>query len=138
MKEDMDLMAHNGVLDLVELPERVKFVGCKWVYKSKRDSVGNIEHYKARLVTKRFTQKEGVDYHKSLSPDSKDSFRIIMTLVAHFDWSYINRCENTDLDEVVYMTQPEGFNSSQGDPLVCRLKKPYMDRNKLPANGIYI
>jgi Reverse transcriptase (RNA-dependent DNA polymerase) len=45
-----------------------------------------VERYKARLVAMRFTQKEGIDFTKTFSPVSmKDSFRIIMALVAHFD-----------------------------------------------------
>jgi len=48
-------MTHNDMWDLVELLEGYKRVGCKWVFKTKRDSEGNIEHYKARLIAKGFT-----------------------------------------------------------------------------------
>ena len=48
-------MRDNDVWDLVELAEGVKPIGCKWIFKTKRDSMGNIERYKARLVTKGFT-----------------------------------------------------------------------------------
>ena len=63
-----------------------KTIGCRWVYKTKYDSKGKIERFKARLVAKCFTQREGVDYNKTFSAVSKkDSFRIIMALVAHYD-----------------------------------------------------
>ena len=54
MKEEMNSMAFNRVWDLVELPDGIKSMGCKWVFKTKKDSLGNIERHKARLVAKGF------------------------------------------------------------------------------------
>jgi len=61
MKEKINSMKHNGVWDLVELPKDCKRVGCKWVFKTKRDSHGNLECYKARLVAKGFTHKDDIE-----------------------------------------------------------------------------
>ena len=129
MKDELNSMANNQVWDLVELPEGFRAVGCKWVYKTKTDASGNIERYKARLVAKGFLQKEGIDYHDTFSPVSKkDSLRIIMALVAHFDLE-LHQMDvktaflNGELEEEVYMTQPEGFISEKGNNLVCKLKK---------------
>ena len=55
MEEEIKSMRDNDVWDLVELPEGVKPIGYKWIFKTKRDSMGNIERYKARLVAKGFT-----------------------------------------------------------------------------------
>ena len=86
MKDEMKSMQDNDIWNLVEFPESVKPIGCKWIFKTKRDSKGNVERYKARLVTKGFTQKEGIDYKETFSPvSSKDSFKTIMALVAHYD-----------------------------------------------------
>ena len=129
MNEEMDSMASNRVWNLVELPDGVKAIRCKWVFKTKKDSMGNIERYKARLVAKRFTQKEGIDYIETFSPVSKkNSLCIIMALVAHFDLDLHQMDEKTaflngDLEEEVYMKQPEGFFSSDGAHLVCKLNK---------------
>ena len=37
MKDEMNSMASNRVWDLVELPKGVKAIGCKWVFKTKKD-----------------------------------------------------------------------------------------------------
>ena len=129
MKEELKSMDHNDVWDLVELPEGCKRVGCKWVFKTKLDSNGNIERHKARLVAKGFTQKDGVDYKETFSPVSKkDSLRIIMAMVAHYDLE-LHQMDvktaflNGNLDEEVFMDQPEGFVVDGKEQLVCKLKK---------------
>ena len=129
MRDEIQSMRHNGVWELNELPEGHRPIGCKWVYKTKRDHKGKIEKFKARLVAKGFTQREGVDYEANFSPvSSKDSFRVIMALVAHFDME-LHQMDvktaflNGDLNEEVYMMQPEGFVANDSGKLVCRLKK---------------
>ncbi|KAK1687082.1 hypothetical protein QYE76_047930 [Lolium multiflorum] len=129
MEDELKSMGSNDVWDLVEVPNGAKRVGCKWIYKTKYDPKGNIERFKARLVAKGFTQREGIDYNETFSPvSSKDSFRIVMALVAHFDLE-LHQMDvktaflNGDLDEDVYMTQPEGFVVEGKEHLASRLKK---------------
>jgi hypothetical protein len=55
MKDEMRSISTNRVWDLEEIPKGAKIVGCKWVYKTKCDSKGNIERFKARLIAKGFT-----------------------------------------------------------------------------------
>ncbi|KAK9160022.1 hypothetical protein Syun_006363 [Stephania yunnanensis] len=129
MNDEMNSMSSNDVWDLVELPKGAKTIGCKWIFKTKKDSLGNIERYKARLVAEGFTQKKGIDYKKTFSPVSKkDSLRIILALVAHFDFELQQMDVKTaflngQLEEEVYMKQPEGFSSIGNENLVCKLKK---------------
>jgi len=129
MIEEMKSMNSNGVWDLEEIPKGAKTVGCKWVYKTKYDSQGNVERFKARLVAKGFTQREGIDYNETFSPVScKDSFRIIMALVAHYDLELHQMDVKTaflhgDLEENVYMAQPKGFVVEGKERMGCRLKK---------------
>ncbi|KAH9667906.1 hypothetical protein KPL70_021226 [Citrus sinensis] len=123
-ESDVNIGAEDDPTSFFQAMCKAKAIGCKWVFKTKRDSLGNIERYKARLVAKGFTQQEGIDYHDTLSPVSKkDSFRIIMALVAHFDMELLQMDVKTaflngDLEEEVYMRQPEGFISEGNDHLV--------------------
>ena len=68
MKSELDSMYSNQVWDLVKAPDGIKPVGYKWVYKRKRGIDGKVETFKARLVAKRYTQKEGIDYEETFSP----------------------------------------------------------------------
>jgi Reverse transcriptase (RNA-dependent DNA polymerase) len=122
-------MYDNKVWDIVPLPECVKSIGCKWIFKIKKDSEDNVEKYKARLVAKGFTQKEGIDFTETFSPVStKYSFRIFMTLVAHFDLE-LHQMDvkivflNGDIDESIYISQPPNYESDDSKQMVCKLNK---------------
>ena len=127
--DEMQSMANNEVWELVELPEGFKPIKCKWVFKIKRDSNGNSERYKARLVAKEFTQKEGIDYNDIFLPSlAKISSELLRALVAHFDLE-LHQMDvkttflNDDLNEEIYMTQLEDFVENGKAHMVCRLKK---------------
>ena len=70
MIDELISIKTNDVWELAELQEGTMFVGCKWVFKTKLDLNGKIERYKAQLVAKRYTQKEGIDYQEKFSPVS--------------------------------------------------------------------
>ncbi|GAB2283344.1 hypothetical protein Dimus_039591 [Dionaea muscipula] len=90
---------------------------------------GKVETYKARLVAKGFTQKEGIDYEETFSPVAMlKSIRILLSIVAHLDyeiWQMEVRTAflNGNLEESIYMVQPEGFIKRGQKNLLCKLKK---------------
>ncbi|ONK68535.1 uncharacterized protein A4U43_C05F12950 [Asparagus officinalis] len=107
-----------------------KIVGCKWVFKKKEgapdtDSV----RYKARLVAKDYSQTEGVDFNEVFSPVIKHtSIRVLFAMVAHFNLELEQLDVKTaflhgELDEQIFMHQPEGFIVEGKEDHVCRLKK---------------
>lgn len=89
MKEELSSMSQNKVWELVELLKGCRPIGCKWVYKIKRDSNGQVKKYKARLMAKGYSQREVIDFKETFSPVStKDSLQIIMAILAHFNLEF--------------------------------------------------
>ncbi len=55
-KDEMKPLLQNDTWDLIDLPFESPTISCKWVYKFKLKSNGNVDCYKARFVTRGFTQ----------------------------------------------------------------------------------
>jgi len=58
-------MYSNQVWTLVDLPANIKPIGCKWVYNRKKGPDGRGEIFKAGLVMKGYTQKDGINYEET-------------------------------------------------------------------------
>nr|XP_009757624.1 PREDICTED: uncharacterized protein LOC104210424 [Nicotiana sylvestris] len=87
MKFEMESMHSNQVWDLVKPPIGVKPIGYRCIYKKKRGDDGKMQTYKARLVAKEFTQKEGIDYKETFSPITLlKSTWILISIAAHYDY----------------------------------------------------
>ena len=73
--------------DIVECPDGVNVVGCKWVFKIKKNAAGEIEKYKARLMAKGYSQIQGVDYDETYAPVARlASLRTVLAIAARNDW----------------------------------------------------
>ena len=68
MTSEMESMYTNQVWTLVDPPEGIKPIGCKWVFKKKTDMDGIVHTFKGRLVAKGFKQVLGIDYDETFSP----------------------------------------------------------------------
>ncbi|KAK8535514.1 hypothetical protein V6N12_057030 [Hibiscus sabdariffa] len=129
IRSEMDSMSENQVWTLVEPPEGIKPIGCKWVFKRKTDMDGNIQTYKGRLVAKGFRQIHGVDYDETFSPVAMfKSIRILLAVAAFHDYEIWQMDVKTafldgKLEEDVYMTQPEGFVTPENAGKVCKLQR---------------
>ena len=129
MEREMQSLSENDVWELVELPKDRKMVGSKWVFKRKFGADGSIERHKARLIAQGFTQKFGLDYDETFSPVIRfESLRTLFALAAHNSLKLqqldvTTAFLNGELEEEVYMRQPEGFVTKGQEHLVCKLKK---------------
>ncbi|KAL0308921.1 UNVERIFIED_CONTAM: Retrovirus-related Pol polyprotein from transposon TNT 1-94 [Sesamum radiatum] len=127
MAEEMKSLKDNNTWVLVPKPKSCSVVDCKWIFKIKEEDTS--KRFKARLVAKGFTQKEGIDYTEIFSPVVKyTTVRIILALTAHFNWELKQMDVKTaflhgDLEENIYMQQPDVFVDKSKPDYVCLLKK---------------
>lgn len=135
MNDEYQSLIKKGTWVLVDKPNK-KVIPCKWVYKIKRNEQGNPIKYKARLVAKGFKQVAGVDYDETFSPVVRhSSLRMLLALAAEMNLD-IHHLDvdtaflNGDLEEEVYMFQPQGFNTE--DEKVCLLKKSLYGLKQAP------
>ena len=130
MEEEMESLLKNDTWALVNKPKDQRLIGCKWIFKRK-PGIEGVEkpRFKARLVAKGYSQIEGIDYHEVFSPVVKHtSIRVILAIVAIQDLELEQLDVKTaflhgNLDETIYMTQPEGFVKKGLESKACLLKK---------------
>lgn len=129
MDAEMKAMEDNNVWKLVKLPPGRTAVGSKWVYKKKTDFDGSVTKFKSRIVAKGYSQRGGIDYHETFAPAAKfTSIRIILALAAHYDWELEQMDVKTaflngDLEEEIYLQQPEGRTVEGKPSWVYKLNK---------------
>ncbi|RVW61459.1 Retrovirus-related Pol polyprotein from transposon TNT 1-94 [Vitis vinifera] len=137
MKDEMDSLLGNQTWQLTELPVGKKALHNKWVYRIKNEHDGS-KRYKARLVVKGFQQKEGIDYTEIFSPVVKMStIRLVLGMVAaenlHLEQLDVKTAFlHGDLEEDLYMIQPEGFIVQGQENLVCKLRKSLYGLKQAP------
>ena len=87
MKSKIDSIHLNQVWTLVDPPEDIVPIGCKQIYKKKIGINGKVETYKAKLVAKGYSQREGIDYKKTFSPIAILKFiHTLLTVAAYYDY----------------------------------------------------
>lgn len=113
----------------MKAPENAKNIGCKWVFKLKRDKEGKPVRYKARLVALGYNQEYRIDYHEVFAPVVKQTtLRTLLTIagrdklqVQHYDIK--NTFLNANLTEMIYMRQPKGYEVKEKEQYVLKLNK---------------
>ncbi|UYV73254.1 hypothetical protein LAZ67_10002363, partial [Cordylochernes scorpioides] len=129
MDDEFNSLMKNQTWTYVTLPSDRKAIACKWVYKIKQNADGSNKMFKARLVAKGYSQKPGLDYGETFSPVVKfDSIRTILSLCALLDMEMIqldvkSAFLNGDLEEELYMEQPQGYENPDFPNHVCSLQK---------------
>ncbi|KAH9679108.1 reverse transcriptase Ty1/copia-type domain-containing protein [Citrus sinensis] len=130
MDEEVESLMKNETWKLIKKPEKKKAISCKWIYKIKEGIPGaEPRRFKARLVARGFTQREGVDFTEVFSPVVRHaSIRVILALMAVQDMHLEQMDVKTaflhgELQEEIIMDQPEGYEVPSKRDFVCLLKK---------------
>lgn len=137
MNDEMEALYRNQTWIIYDLPSDRKPIGCKWVYKIKYKSNGEVERYKARLVAKGYNQRERLDYEETLSPVAKMvTIRTVITIAVNSRWKLFQLDINNDflyveLDEDVYMSLPPGYHD-KSNTQVCKLLKSLYGLKQAP------
>ena len=128
-----------ATLDMLPLPSGKNAIGYKWVYKVKHNSDGgSVSRYNGRLVAKGYAQTYGIDYEETFSPVAKmATVHAIIAVAASKNWmlhqmDVKNAFLHGDLQEEVYMEQPQGYEDLRHPHYVCKLKKALYGLKKAP------
>ena len=129
----MKSLISNWTWKLVDLPP-----GYKWVLRKKLKLDRSIDKFKAKLVTKGFKRKTDLHLFYTFSPVTRiTSIRLLIAIAAIF-YLKIHQMDvkttflNEDLEEEIYMDQPEGFVKPGQESKVCKLTKSLYNLNQAP------
>ncbi len=136
--DEMSSILENNTWVLSDLPPGSKPLGCKWIFKKKMKVNGTIDKFKARLVIQGFRQKPGIDYFDTYAPVARISTIRLLIALASIHNLVIHQMDvktaflNGELDEEVYMKQPEGFVMPGKEHMVCKLVKSLYGLKQAP------
>lgn len=138
MQAEIEAVEKNGTWELTKLPKGREAIDLKWIYKIKRDADGNITKHKARIVAKGYVQKKGVDFDEVFAPVTRiEMIRFLLALAAKGNWE-VHHLDvktaflNGELEEEVFVKQPEGFIKKGQEHLVYRLLKALYGLRQAP------
>jgi hypothetical protein len=114
---------------LVPRPKNKNVIDTKWVFRKKLNEDGQVTRNKARLVCKGYAHIKGIEFEETFSPVAK--MEAIYFLLAYacsknvkvYQMDVKSAFLNGELEEEVYIEQPEGFYLSKNTDYVCKLKK---------------
>nr|GEW64450.1 hypothetical protein [Tanacetum cinerariifolium] len=115
MQEELLQFKMQKVWVLVDLSNKKKAIGTKWVFRNKKDERGIVVRNKARLVTQGHTQEEGIDYEEVFVPVTRIEAIKLFLAYASFMGCMVYQMDVKSaflygtIEEEVYVCQPLGF-----------------------------
>ncbi|GJR93872.1 retrovirus-related pol polyprotein from transposon TNT 1-94 [Tanacetum coccineum] len=138
MQEELLQFKRLDVWVLVPLPDNIKPLTLKWLFKNKHDEENTVIRNKSRLVVRGYRQEEGIDFEESFAPVARmEAIRIFLAYAAHKSFTVFQMDVKTaflhgTLKEDVYVCQPEGFIDADHPSHVYKLKKALYGLKQAP------
>ncbi|GJZ16209.1 putative ribonuclease H-like domain-containing protein [Tanacetum coccineum] len=138
MQEELLQFKRLDVWVLVPLPDHVKPLTLKWLFKNKHDEENTVIRNKTRLVVRGYHQEEGIDFEESFTLVARmEAIRIFLAYAAHKAFTVFQMDVKTaflhgTLKEDVYVCQPEGFIDADHPSHVYKLKKALYGLKQAP------
>ncbi|GJR94503.1 retrovirus-related pol polyprotein from transposon TNT 1-94 [Tanacetum coccineum] len=138
MQEELLQFKRLDVWVLVPLPDHVKPLTLKWLFKNKHDEENTVIRNKTRLVVRGYRQEEGIDFEESFAPVARmEAIRIFLAYYTHKAFTVFQMNVKTaflhgTLKEDVYVCQPEGFIDADHPSHVYKLKKALYGLKQAP------
>jgi hypothetical protein len=137
MQEELNNFTRNEVWSLVERPKQ-NVIGTKWVFRNKKDEDGVVTKNKARLVSKGYTQVQGLDFGETCAPVARlEAIRILLAFATHHNFK-LHQMDvksaflNGPIFEEVYVEQPPGFEDPKFSNHVYKLHKALYGLKQAP------
>jgi len=122
-------IVRNNTWELLPRPANKNVIGTKWIFKNKMNEKGQIVRNKARPICKGYAQIEGQDFDETFAPVERvEAIRMFLGYACHKNFNFYqmdvkSAFLNGNLEEEVYMEQPEGFSLTDKFDYVYKLKK---------------
>ena len=129
MHNELDRKEKNQIWELIPRPKGMNVIGTKWIFKNKSNVDVQVIRKKYRLVCKGYAQIEGIDFEETFASVVRlEAIRIFLASAWYknfkvYQMDVKSMFLNGELEEEIYVEQPEGFLLSENRDYVCKIKK---------------
>ncbi|GJS54377.1 putative ribonuclease H-like domain-containing protein [Tanacetum coccineum] len=138
IQEELLQFKLQEVWTLVDLPNRKRAIGSKWVFRNKKNEKGIVIRNKARLVAQGYTQEEGIDYDEVFAPVARiEAIRLFLAYASFKNFVVYQMDVKSaflygKIEEEVYVCQPPGFEDPDFPDRVYKVEKALHGLHKDP------
>ncbi|GJR92796.1 putative ribonuclease H-like domain-containing protein [Tanacetum coccineum] len=138
MTKNLEEHEPKKVWSLVDLPNKKRAIGTKWVYRNKKDKRGIVIKNKARLVAQGYTQEEGIDYDEVFAPVARiEAIRLFLAYASFKDFVVYQMDVKSaflygKIEEEVYVCQPPGFEDPDFPDRVYKVENALYGLHQAP------